>query len=152
MRTLLAATSLLLLSSLSGLYAAATQEEVAQAIQTFLKDPTSPEAKAAGKVIFTYSQETPDHEISIDEKALPWLKSSGGSDRGTLLLVAFISGDLQEQFRKGTGKPETYAGVLTVLSVYEKLKAKSSIYFDPNLEHFIDLEKNGKLKEFLEAK
>ena len=128
--------------------AAETEAEVSAAITQFLGDPlgdTTP-----GRLILKYGQESPDHEITLEDKFLPWLKAEPNPKCGPLLSTAFVAGDLQEQFRKKTGKSEPYAGVLAMIAVYEKLKADAGIEPVKEMEEMIELKKQDKLKAQLE--
>lgn len=124
--------------------AAETETEVSAAITQFLGDPLGD--TAPGRLILKYGHESPDHEITLEDKFLPWIKAEPQPRCAPLLLTAFIAGDLQEQFKKKTGKSEPYAGVLAMIGVYEKLKADAGIEPVKEMEEMIALKKEDKLK------
>ena len=124
--------------------------QVQAAIAQFLDDPTAPASKSAPRQILQFSEESADHEIAIDSKYLPWLEGNNTED-SPLLLAAFLAGNLREQFARNTGKPQPYAGVLSVIDVYRKLQAKKPSLRISQIEKQIELEKQGKLKAQIEA-
>ena len=125
----------------------AAETEIESAIAQFLADPlgdTQP-----GRVVLEFAKESPDHEVIIDERFLPWIKQEPNPKCGPLLLTAYVAGDLREQFKKKTGKPESYAGVLAMIAVYAKIKAEAGIEPVSEMEKMIAWEREGVLKERL---
>lgn len=129
--------------------AAVTEPEVKEAIKEFLADPVN--SKAQGRIILQFAEESPDHEVELGEKFLPWLEAEQQPENSQLLLVAYIAGNLSEQIKKKTSKSEAYAGVLTLIDVYEKLRSQQAIEPIAQIKQLIDLEAQGTLKAHIEA-
>ena len=144
---LLITTSLIMLPTLK---AGMSEEQATVAITTFLADPLSATSADNAKQIVQYGEETPDHEVIIEPKYMPWLEASKPPEGSELLLAAFIAGNLKEQIKKHSAKAEPYAGALSVIDVYSKIKMKTIGFRIDSVERWISLEKQGKLKAFIE--
>lgn len=129
---------------------AETQAEISEAIKAFLGDPLGPTEPA--RKIMKFAKESPDHEVSIDLKVLPWLEEKTPPPGYPLLLAAYMAGNLQGQFANGTTKSDSYAGALAVISVYQKIQADDPSIQIPSIDHLRALEKEGKLKAYLDTK
>src|SRR5690242_16064615 len=105
-------------------YAAPTRSEAQRAMTVFFSNPGSFEARSAGQVILKYAEASKDHEVYIDPEYMPWINDPRLPSGSNVLFIAFIAGNLQEQFRKGTSQPEAYAGVQAVLRVYQRIREK----------------------------
>lgn len=121
-------------------------------MKQFLGDPGADSARALAVQIMDYAEKTEAHEVTIDERCLPWLgqKDQPPQEASALLIASFVAGDLLEQMRKGTSKPESYAGVLTMLAAYEKLRLKNPDLRIDSIKQYVDLERMGQLKAHIE--
>lgn len=106
-------------------------------------------AKSAGAQIIEFAGESPDYHIELEVAYMPWVKDRGLPNGSQMLLAAFIAGNLREQMRKNTSKPEPYAGVLAALEVYEKIKQKNGEFLIPKAEKFLTMEREGKLRPYI---
>ena len=129
-------------------FGAMTDAEAAVVIDRFLADPLSPSERQSAAKILQFAEESPTHEVTVDVKYMPWLKETPPPEGSELLLAAFMAGNLKEQIKKNTTKSEDYAGALAVLEVYRKLQEKKIVI--PELDHWIELEKQGTLRSFIE--
>jgi len=144
---ILITTSLILLPSLK---AGMSEAQATVAITTFLADPLSVNSADVAKQILQFAEETPDHEVVIEPKYMPWLEASHPPEGSELLLAAFFAGNLNEQIKKNTAKAEPYAGALSVIDVYGKIRKKKIGFRLDSVDHWITLEKQGLLKAFIE--
>jgi hypothetical protein len=71
-----------------------------------------------------------------------------GNDR-TLLLDAFVVGNVDSQFLHNEKKDDPYAGVSEVIQVYRQMQKQNSALSVPEIENFIDLEKRSELKKYI---
>lgn len=144
---LIIASSLILLPLLN---AGVTKEQATIAISSFLADPLSVTSPDAAKRIIQFAEETPDHEVIVEAKYMPWLEASKPPEGSELLLAAFFAGNLQEQIKKHTATSEPYAGALSVIDVYSKIKMKRIGFRIDPIERWISMEKQGRLKSYIE--
>jgi len=131
------------------LLGASSEARVKQNIEMLLRNPMSEEAKSAGAAIIEFAGESPDYHIELEVAYLPWVKDRGLPKGSQILLAAFIAGNLREQMRKNTSKPEPYAGVLAALQVYEKIKQTNDSFHIPKAEKFLTMERDGKLRQYI---
>ena len=141
--------------TISALCAAPTQtitkETVLNAITEFRVDPTSGRGRAAAAVVLNFTEKSPDVVVKINPKTVPFLKKNGEPERGSLM-AAFIVGNLDAQLLRGEKKDNPYAGELQVIETYRQLKKKNSKLRIPEVEKFIELEKRGELKAYVESR
>ncbi len=64
----------------------------------------------AGAQIIEFAGESPDYHIELEVAYMPWVKDRALPKGSQILLAAFIAGNLREQMRKNSSKPEPYAG------------------------------------------
>lgn len=144
---------------LSLLFAAALQaaptpdpaeEQIKAVMKQFLGDPGAADARDLGRQILDYAEKTDAHEIEVSPAYLPWMGDKDAPQGSELLMVAFIAGDMLEQMKKGTSKSEPYSGILTMLEAYEKLRLKNPDFRVDSLKQFVDLERAGQLKAYVD--
>ena len=128
-----------------------TAAETAELITTFSQAPLSLRGRAAAAEIVRFAKESPDHEVALRSKVLPWLRAGEKPQHSELLLAAFVAGDLREQLRLGRGKSQPYAGAVAMIEIYRKIQAKEKGYRVEAVDRLVDLEKEGQLKPFVEA-
>ncbi len=128
------------------------EEQIKAVMKQFLGDPGADSAMGLARQIMDYAEKTEAHEVTIDARCLPWMgqKEQPPEDASALLLTSFVAGDILEQMRKGTSKPESYAGVLTMLSAYEKLRLKNPDLRIDSIKQYVELERMGQLKAHIE--
>jgi len=127
--TLAAALAFLALAGL-GLAAAPTKHEVLKAISVIEKNVSGPEVAEAAKTIVIYAQVSDDVMVDIGPEQLPWLDEDWGLDKEheqsckSLLLAAFVAGDVRSQIKNDKAEDDTYSGWIFAIDTYNRLKAK----------------------------
>jgi hypothetical protein len=139
------------LSLTGNLHCKSSTSEVLKAIRALIQNPNSSSARSAGKLVLQFAEATPHHTIHISLGYLPWANSRNLPDGSQLLLAAFVAGNLREQIRKHSSRPEPYAGALVVIEVYQKILRKRPGFKIPKVEKFIAMEKSGLLKAHIES-
>lgn len=133
------------------LYCNNSEVNVRKAIQILINHPDSSAARSAGRVVLKFAGTTPHYKIQISLCYLPWADSQNLPDGSQMLLAAFVAGNLQEQIRKNTSKPEPYAGVLAIIEVYQKMSRTRPDFKIPKVDEFITMEKRGVLRTHVES-
>jgi hypothetical protein len=116
-----------------------SKHEVLKAISVMEKNVSSPEATDAAKTIVIYAQESDDVLVDIGPEQLPWLDEDWGmaKDREqackSLLLAAFVAGDVRSQIKNDKAEDDTYSGWIFAIDSYNRLRAK-----EPFTSHSID--------------
>lgn len=128
-----------------------SQAEVRKAIQTLINQPNSSAGQKAGRMVLEFADATPDYQIRISLSYLPWANSPDLPDGSQMLLAAFVAGNLQEQIRKNSSRPEPYAGTLAVIKVYQKMSQQRPGFKIPKVENFIAMESRGVLRAHIES-
>jgi hypothetical protein len=129
-----------------------TKEIALKAIALFRADPGSDDARAAGAIIFRFVDASPDVTVKISKDVVPWLGTNKGSKYESMLLVAYIAGSAQAQLQNGKAGDDKLAGTLLVNETYLKLQQSEPNLHIEAIEKLIELQKQGKLKEYLESK
>jgi hypothetical protein len=133
----------------SQLFAAPSEARVKQNIETLLRNPTSDAARSAGAAIIEFAGKSPNYHIELQVGYMPWVKDRALPKGSQILLAAFVAGNLREQMRKNTSKPEPYAGVLAALEVYQKIKRTNGDFVIPKAEKFLAMEREGTLRQHI---
>ncbi len=120
----------------SGFSAAPTKHEVLHAIAVIERNATSPEAAEAAKTIVIYAQVSDDVMVDIGPDQLPWLDEDWGLDKDreqackSLLLAAFVAGDVKSQIKNDKAEDDTYSGWIFAIDTYNRLRAKETFRSD----------------------
>ena len=131
--------------------AIASEARVRRNIETLLRNPMSDAAREAGAQIIQFAGESPDYHVELEVGYMPWVKEKGLPKGSQMLMAAFIAGNLKEQMRKNSSKPEPYAGVLAAISVYQKSRRSDSNFRIPTMEKFIAMEQQGTLRAYIDS-
>jgi hypothetical protein len=125
-------------------------ETVRQAIQKFHTDPLDIHGETA-RNIFRYAEESSDVELVLNKKVVSFMDNQKEhyNERSTLLL-AFIVGNVEEQWARHQAKDNSYAGVLQVIATYRQLQSANPLLRIPEVEELIDLQKRGDLRKYIE--
>ncbi len=129
LRTLAASVAFLLCTGLC-LAASPTKHEVLQAISVIEKNASSPEAAEAAKTIVIYAQVSDDVMVDIGPDQLPWLDEDWGLEKDrdqackSLLLAAFVAGDVRSQIKNDKAEDDTYSGWIFAIDTYNRLREK----------------------------
>ena len=129
-----------------------SKETVRSAIGLFRQDPLSPRGRAAGEIVRTFADKNNDVIVNITPKVAPFVNNVKipREDR-TLLLDAFVVGNVDSQFLHNEKKDDPYAGVSEVIQVYRQMQKRNPALSLPEIENFIELEKRGELKKYVDA-
>ena len=127
---LIASALAFLLPAAAGIAAAPTKHEVLQAISVIEKNVSSPEAADAAKTIVIYAQVSDDVMVDTGPDQLPWLDEDWGLDKDreqackSLLMAAFVAGDVKSQIKNDKAEDDTYSGWIFAIDTYNRLRAK----------------------------
>lgn len=127
-----------------------TREEVRAAIRDFKADPFAALKRGVGATIINFAEASSEVIVSLDKKSLPWIGEQNTDEHQSLLLVAYIAGNLEAQLDRGTKANHSYAGVRQVISTYRQIQKANSTIRIPEVEELIALENKGRLKAHLE--
>lgn len=133
----------------NSVFGAPSESKVKQHIETLLRNPMSESAKSAGAEIIEFAGESPNYHVELEVAYMPWVKDRALPKGSQILLAAFVAGNLREQMRKQSSKPEPYAGVLAALEVYEKIKRSNEGFHIPKVEKFLAMEREGTLRQHI---
>jgi hypothetical protein len=127
-----------------------TKETARNAIVAARQEPLSPRGRAAGEVVRSYAEKNEDVIVQVNPKVAPFLTNMTIplADR-TLLLDAFVIGNVDSQFLHNEKKDDPYAGALEVIETYRKMQKRDTALSLPEIENFIALEKRNELKKYI---
>jgi hypothetical protein len=151
MRHLLAA-ALAAATAAGGLCATPTQHEALEAIATLEKSVAGPEAQAAARTIVTYAQMSDDVLVDIGPEEIPWAEEDWGIGGGreksckSVLLAAFVAGDVRSQIKNNRVEDDTYSGWIFVISAYNRLRQREH-FSSPSIEALLKMQTSGTLLE-----
>lgn len=134
------------------LAATPSKQGALQAISVLEKNLLSPAAAEAAKTVVVYAQVSEDVMVDIGPSQLPWISEDWGleKDRETelhsLLVAAFIAGDIKSQIKSEKAEDDTYSGWLFAIESYHRLRAKER-FRSPSLEALAKMQAEGKLLE-----
>lgn len=150
MRRVLSLLLLLLsLTALAPAQPAPSKEEFLQAVNAFERDPLTEQVDAQIKTMVEFTVQSHDVDVVMCEANFPVIQEKSTPDPvGHLLLAAFMGGNARAQLQSGKKGDQSYAGVKLMLSVYDKLKARTD-YRSPGLEKLAELEAKGQLASYL---
>ncbi len=131
---------------------AVSKDDVRKAIVIFRRNPVSVQGEMSQPIILSFAKDSPDVEVAVSEKRMPWINDkSTPSEAGTVLLVAYMSGDILAQLDKGTTKDDPLAATEQVIATYRQLQDADSKLKVPSVEKLIVLQKQGKLAEYFKG-
>ncbi len=133
-----------------GFAAAPSRSDALAAIAVLEKSVTGPEAAAAAKTIVTYAQVSEDVMVNLGPDEIPWVGEKWGLDKErelacqSILLAAFVAGDVRSQIKNDRAEDDTYSGWVFAISIYNKLRAKEA-FRSPSIEALSKMEVDGSL-------
>ncbi len=144
--------TVVLFAALAGAAAAAppSRNDVLVAISVLEKNITSPEASGAAKTVVVYAQESDDVMVDIGRDQLPWVAETWGLDKETeqadqsLLLAAFVAGNIRSQIKNDKAEDDTYSGWIFAIDAYKRLRTKGA-FRSPAIESLKKMEDEGTL-------
>ena len=127
-----------------------TAEAVRSAIQTFHEDPLSLKGRAAGELVRTFAEEDTSVLVQFTPRVAPFLNNPTmlTADR-TLLMNAFIVGNVDSQLSRKEKKDDPYRGALEVIHVYKEMQKRDPTLNLPGIENLIQLDGRGELKDYV---
>lgn len=129
---------------------APSKHDVLQAISVMEKNVSSPEATEAAKTIVIYAQVSDDVLVDIGPEQLPWLDEDWGLDKEreqgckSLLLAAFVAGDVKSQIKNDKAEDDTYSGWIFAIDTYNRLRSKEP-FSSPSIDALSRMRTNGTL-------
>ena len=127
-----------------------TKEMARNAITVFRQDALSPRGRAAGEVVRRFAEKDESVVVEISGKVVPFINDLKvmQEDR-TLLLDAFVVGNVDAQFLRNEKKDDPYSGVTEMIETYKQMKKRNPAINIPDVEKFVEMEKHGELKKYL---
>jgi hypothetical protein len=147
-RTLAAA--LLLAFVPAGFAATPTKHEALQAIRVLEKSLVGSEADEAARVIVTYADQSEDVLVDLGPDEVPWADEKWGLDKErelscqSMLLAAFVAGDVRSQIKNDRAEDDTYSGWVFAIDAYNRLRAGGK-FRSPSIESLSKMEADGTL-------
>jgi len=129
-----------------------SRQDALQAISVLEKNLLSPAAEDAAKTVVVYAQVSEDVMVDIGPAQLPWLSENWGLEKNresalhSMLLAAFIAGNVKPQIKNEKAQDDTYSGWLFAIESYHRLRAKER-FRSPSLEALAKMQAEGKLLE-----
>jgi hypothetical protein len=128
-----------------------TKDMIRKVIAIFREEPGSERGRGAASLIVRFAEESPEVEVSVSPAVLPWMKANPAPKYGDILLAAFMAGTIRSELDRGVVKSDAVAGTEQVIETYQKLKKTNPTLRIPEVETFIQLQAQGKLKEHFAA-
>jgi hypothetical protein len=130
---------------------AVTKEMVQAAIENFRKDPLPAIEQGTARTIMNFGEASSEVSISLSSKVVPWL---GGKmdERRSLLLAAYVAGNLESQLKEGKKANDSLAGIQQAITTYRQLQKADANFRVEELEKLIAIDAEGGLKAYLESK
>jgi hypothetical protein len=149
MRHILTAVAFVICAN-CGLASTPSKQDALQAISVLEKNLLGPQATAAAKTVVVYAQLSEDVMVDIGPEQLPWASEDWGLEKDreaslhSLLVAAFVAGNVKPQIANDKAEDETYSGWLFAIDAYHRLKAKEG-FLSPSLEALAKMQAEGKL-------
>jgi hypothetical protein len=127
-----------------------SKEAARDAIMVFRQDPLAPQGRAAGEIVRSFAEKTDTVLLKITPKLVPFQTNLTlvPEDR-TLLLDAYIIGNVDSQLLRNEKKDDPYSGVSEVIQTYRQMQKQMPTLRIPEVEILIDLDKRGELKQYV---
>lgn len=127
-----------------------SRDTALSAIDTFQKDPSSKEGIAAMKTFMAFAKSSDAVKIYLSKDLVPWLKGQDAEDADTrsLLLAAYVAGNIKSQLNKGISADDPYAGWIQVIQTYDQLHMINPTVKLPEIDKLKEKEKNGSLHAY----
>jgi hypothetical protein len=132
------------------LAATPSKQDALQAISVLEKGLLGPKATEAAKTVVVYAQLSDDVLVDIGPEQIPWASEDWGLDRErevalhSLLVAAFVAGDVKPQIKNEKAEDDTYSGWIFAIEAYRRLKARDD-FRSPSLEALSRMKSEGKL-------
>jgi hypothetical protein len=103
-------------------------------------------------LIMSYAEDSAEVHLAVGPKVAPFMEEKAEAKYAPLLLAAFVAGDLRSQLEGHNSKDDPMAGALQVIDTYEFLRKQDASVHFASVEQWITLQKQGKLRDYLEEK
>lgn len=100
-----------------------TQAEVLADIELLRTNPVGNAAKAAADRIMVFGHLSDDVFVSLKARYTPWMRGTLPELIEDKLIAAFVGGNMEYQLNHGVTEDRPYEGTLTLLQVYEGMRA-----------------------------
>src|SRR5262249_45885445 len=107
--------------------------------------------------IHEFVEKSPDVEVVLNAKALPFIQEGLDPGVADLLLCGFFAGNASAQLRAGVKRDDMHAGVDGELKIYRALKLRANDpplkglrLNSPGLNALLEMETDGKLRAYLD--
>jgi hypothetical protein len=129
-----------------------SRDEVLQAITVFQTDPTSHQGSDAAETIIAFARTSDAVHISLSHEVVPWMKNGDppDADTRTMLLAAYVAGNVSSQLKSGKVHDDIYAGWQQVLTTYAQILAINPAAKISEVEDLRSREAAGKLQSYAE--
>ncbi|HXQ82372.1 MAG TPA: hypothetical protein VN775_13725 [Opitutaceae bacterium] len=130
--------------------AAPSKHDVLLAISVLEKNIAGPDAGEAAKTIVIYAQESDDVMVDLGPDQLPWVMERWGLDKAreqsnqSLLLAAFVAGNIKSQIKNDKVEDDTYSGWVFAIDAYKRLRTKGA-FRSPAIESLQRMQDDGTL-------
>jgi hypothetical protein len=132
--------------------AAATpsKQDVLVAISVLEKNIAGPEAAEAAKTVVVFAQESDDVMVDIGPEQLPWVGEHWGLEKDredacqSLLLAAFVAGNVKSQIKNDKAEDDTYSGWIFAIDTYRRLRNRNP-FKSPSMESLQKMQTDGTL-------
>lgn len=130
-----------------------TRAEVSTAIAQMETNLVSGSSVDAAKVILKFAQQSEDVQISITPETVPWLQEKWGLEPDleqsirSMLLAAYLAGNVKSQIRAGKPADDPYAGWIFVCRGYAEFRSKAS-FSSPSIDSLEKRRTEGTLKQY----
>jgi hypothetical protein len=131
---------------------APTRDQALHAIAVLERKVDGDEAAEAARTIVTYADLSQDVLVDLGPDEIPWVNEKWGLDKDrelncqSMLLAAFVAGNVRSQIRSDRAEDDTYAGWLFAIDAYKRLRAKES-FKSPSLDGLSRMETEGTLAQ-----
>ena len=127
-----------------------TKDMARNAIAVFRQDPLSQRGFAAGEMVRRFAEKDDSVIVQISDKVVPFLGNMKiMKENQTILLDAFVVGNVDAQFLRNERKDDPYSGVTEMIETYKQMKKRDPALVVEDMQKFMDMEKNGELKKYL---
>jgi len=119
------------------------------AMGRFKADPLSDPGRRAAEEILIYAIEAEDVIITVVDELMPWLDDES-FEYGDLLFIAYVTGNIEPQFRSGIMQDHPYEGMLQVLNTYDRIRQAKPFPKIKQIETWRTMRNKGMMKTEIE--
>ena len=125
-------------------------DKVRAAIASLQKDPLAATSNGDVALIEKFAEESEDVLVNLNPQVVPYARQTPDAKHAKTLFGAFLAGNVLSQLDSKKNADDSYAGAKTMLATYAQLTAKDPTFTDEHMEKLAAMEKEGKLKAFIE--